>query len=266
MNLRELIFESDNLISKIENNENFITLFELSEVLEIPESRVLELFEDENLYIRKDEKISTELLKHLLLKEPEISSSPKSLGKLLLSSNNLLKLINKRKHLRLNILCRHFDMSVKNISVLFKKENIFIDLKPYTKIDCKLLKELVDKENNQKIIRPNRNLKELEEKIKSNEENTYTKSVVLNQFIRSEQIRQYAKLRANGICELCENPAPFIDKFGNPFLETHHIIYLSKGGTDTIDNVSAICPNCHRKIHNLNVKEDVKKLLSKRGK
>lgn len=77
---------------------------------------------------------------------------------------------------------------------------------------------------------------------------------------------EYAKIRANGICELCAKPAPFEDKFGIPFLETHHIIFLSKGGTDTVDNVAAICPNCHRKIHNLNLEEDVKKLLSKRKK
>lgn len=266
MNLRELIFESEHLISKIENKENSIPFSELVKTLEIPKSRLLELFESENLFIGNDEEISTELLKHFLLKEPEISSSPKSLGKLLLSSNKLLKKINEREFLRLNILCRSFDMSVKNINEYFIKENINIELKPTYKIDCKILKEIIEKENNKKIIRPNKILNELEEKINKNEEKTYTKSVVLNQFIRCEQIREYAKLRANGICELCDNPAPFKDKFGNPFLETHHIIYLSKGGTDTIDNVAAICPNCHRKIHNLNLEEDVNKLLSKRGK
>lgn len=33
------------------------------------------------------------------------------------------------------------------------------------------------------------------------------------------------------------------------FLETHHIIPLSKGGADTIYNVAAICPNHHREAH-----------------
>ncbi|WP_296863638.1 HNH endonuclease [Thermosyntropha sp.] len=28
-----------------------------------------------------------------------------------------------------------------------------------------------------------------------------------------------------------------------------HIEWLSRGGTDTIDNTVALCPNCHRKMH-----------------
>lgn len=87
--------------------------------------------------------------------------------------------------------------------------------------------------------------------------------MLTTQFVRNEYIREYARVRANGICELCDNPAPFKDYYGKPFLETHHVIFLSKGGEDSIDNVVAICPNCHRKIHNLNLEEDVNKLLEK---
>ena len=45
--------------------------------------------------------------------------------------------------------------------------------------------------------------------------------------------------------------APFNDKKGRPFLESHHIRWLSEGGADSIDNVAALCPNCHRKMHEL---------------
>lgn len=45
------------------------------------------------------------------------------------------------------------------------------------------------------------------------------------------------------------------DKKGQPFLEVHHIHYLSNGGNDTIDNVIALCPNCHRKIPQLELEE-----------
>jgi len=264
MNLREFIFETESLISKIENKEKSIPLFELSKLFEIQPVKLLELFESENIYIGKETDISIELLKQILLKEPEISSTPKNLAKLLLSSNKLLKSIDEREFIRLNFLCRNFNMGVKSINELFKKENIEIDPKPTYKVETSLLKKLIEKENNKKIIRPFKILDVLEQKINQTDGKTYTKSVVLNQFVRSEQIREYAKIRAEGICELCDKLAPFKDKFGNPFLETHHIIYLSKGGSDTIDNVAAICPNCHRKIHNLNLKEDVKKLLSKR--
>lgn len=65
---------------------------------------------------------------------------------------------------------------------------------------------------------------------------------------------------ANGKCKLCNKDAPFIDKNGIPFLETHHIIWLAHGGLDTIENTVALCPNCHKKIHNLDLKEDIEKL------
>ncbi|QSF35705.1 HNH endonuclease [Priestia megaterium] len=68
---------------------------------------------------------------------------------------------------------------------------------------------------------------------------------------------------AQGICQLCDKEAPFLDKQGNPFLEVHHINYLSNGGEDKIDNVVALCPNCHRRIHMLEDEEDFKKILKK---
>lgn len=80
---------------------------------------------------------------------------------------------------------------------------------------------------------------------------------------RDEKVVQYALRRANGFCQLCDLPAPFLRKDGSPFLEVHHIKYLSEGGDDTIENVAAICPNCHRKMHALNRSSDVLKLKDK---
>jgi 5-methylcytosine-specific restriction endonuclease McrA len=57
-------------------------------------------------------------------------------------------------------------------------------------------------------------------------------------------------LRANGICERCHNIAPFLKASdGTPYLEVHHIIPLSEGGDDTVENAQALCPNCHREMH-----------------
>ena len=80
---------------------------------------------------------------------------------------------------------------------------------------------------------------------------------------RDEKVVKYALLRAKGVCELCENKAPFMKRDGSPFLEVHHIDFLSNGGDDTIENVSALCPNCHRKMHALEIKEDIEKLKAK---
>ena len=80
-------------------------------------------------------------------------------------------------------------------------------------------------------------------------------------YVRDRYISDYAKQRANGVCQLCNTPAPFVDRDGKPYLETHHVIWLSQGGADSIENTVALCPNCHRKMHIMNLEKDVKKLL-----
>lgn len=66
---------------------------------------------------------------------------------------------------------------------------------------------------------------------------------------RSEAVRRYVLARANGICEACQEQAPFLRPDGTPYLEPHHIRRLSDGGPDHPAHVGAICPNCHREIH-----------------
>lgn len=78
---------------------------------------------------------------------------------------------------------------------------------------------------------------------------------------RSPWISEYAKRRAKGICQLCMQPAPFSNGKGEPYLETHHIIWLAKGGDDSIENTVALCPNCHRKMHIVNSKVDIEFLI-----
>ncbi|WP_447555659.1 HNH endonuclease [Vreelandella sp. EE22] len=79
---------------------------------------------------------------------------------------------------------------------------------------------------------------------------------------RSPYIAAYAKRRANGHCELCQEPAPFETQKGEPYLECHHIEWLAKGGDDSIENTVALCPNCHRKMHALALPMDVQALKS----
>jgi 5-methylcytosine-specific restriction protein A len=66
---------------------------------------------------------------------------------------------------------------------------------------------------------------------------------------RSREIRTYVLARANGHCEACLHPAPFLALGGNPYLEPHHIRRLGDGGPDDPRFMAALCPNCHRQIH-----------------
>ena len=78
-----------------------------------------------------------------------------------------------------------------------------------------------------------------------------TKKVVIREiFFRSHDIVAIALLRAKGVCERCNKKAPFNRKSDNtPYLEVHHVESLSNGGADSLDNVLALCPNCHRELH-----------------
>ncbi|MEJ7595143.1 MAG: HNH endonuclease [Planctomycetaceae bacterium] len=56
--------------------------------------------------------------------------------------------------------------------------------------------------------------------------------------------------RANGVCERCGASAPFRRRTDDsPYLEVHHWIPLSEEGEDSTDNAGALCPNCHREVH-----------------
>lgn len=68
-------------------------------------------------------------------------------------------------------------------------------------------------------------------------------------FKRSEDVKKYVLQRANGICESCDKPAPFMKKNGEPYLEPHHTKRLADEGPDHPQWVGAICPTCHRRIH-----------------
>jgi 5-methylcytosine-specific restriction protein A len=68
-------------------------------------------------------------------------------------------------------------------------------------------------------------------------------------YSRDEYVKAWVLNRANGLCEACEQPAPFVDSSNFPFLEVHHVRHLADGGSDTVTNAVALCPNCHRRLH-----------------
>lgn len=95
--------------------------------------------------------------------------------------------------------------------------------------------------------------------------NPKKRNVNTTTYDRDEVVVENTKRRANGICDLCGNKAPFKNKNNEYYLECHHVIRLSNDGPDKIYNTVALCPNCHRKMHVRNDKIDNKKLIIKIG-
>lgn len=73
--------------------------------------------------------------------------------------------------------------------------------------------------------------------------------VIREAFVRNPNVIAARLILAKGICDLCRQAAPFRTRKDEPYLEVHHITHLAHGGTDTLGNTQALCPNCHRKLH-----------------
>ncbi len=76
-----------------------------------------------------------------------------------------------------------------------------------------------------------------------------TREVVSTQYVRDPAVVAWVLQEANGVCECCQSPAPFAKPSGDPYLEVHHLRRLADGGSDTVSNAAALCPNCHRELH-----------------
>lgn len=106
-------------------------------------------------------------------------------------------------------------------------------------------------------------LDELRRRAETTVGNPGPRATVVSQHPRNPWVVELAKRASGGICQLCESPAPFLNKAKEAYLEAHHIEWLSRGGSDSIDNVVALCPNCHRKMHVLDKASDKRKLKKK---
>lgn len=74
--------------------------------------------------------------------------------------------------------------------------------------------------------------------------------VVTETYVRNPDVVAEVLHRAGGQCGRCKRPAPFFrEKDGSPYLEVHHVHWLTHGGEDTVENAIAVCPNCHRELH-----------------
>lgn len=106
-------------------------------------------------------------------------------------------------------------------------------------------------------------LDQLKKQAEKNKSQSVPSTVQAKVYHRDPVIAAYVKRRANGYCQLCGMKAPFVDRNGEPYLECHHLNWLSQGGQDAADNCAALCPNCHRKMHAINDPEDIRALEAK---
>jgi len=77
-------------------------------------------------------------------------------------------------------------------------------------------------------------------------EKTYSN---VTNYARDPKVKAWVLKEVSGQCECCEADAPFTTAEGEPFLEVHHLRHLADGGSDTVSNAVALCPNCHREMH-----------------
>jgi len=64
---------------------------------------------------------------------------------------------------------------------------------------------------------------------------------------RDRQLVKDLHDRYAGRCQLCAFDSPVV--YGTPSAEGHHIVYLSRGGEDILENLVLLCPNHHTVIH-----------------
>ena len=62
----------------------------------------------------------------------------------------------------------------------------------------------------------------------------------------------------SGRCQLCGFDSPLV--YGVPSAEAHHVVYLSRGGDDVLDNMVLLCPNHHKVIHRTDATFDYRRL------
>jgi RNA-directed DNA polymerase len=51
-------------------------------------------------------------------------------------------------------------------------------------------------------------------------------------------------LAQDGKCPVCDRPLTLEEGW-----HVHHLLWRSRGGTDEIDNLFLLHPNCHRQVH-----------------
>lgn len=146
-----------------------------------------------------------------------------------------------------------FPLALKIQDQLIEDKEIYNNV-DYQIRDTRKLSDSKIKEEAENVSKYN---EENSKKIGNKKEFCFSKTKV---YKRNIFISEYIKRLAKGVCQLCQEEAPF-ENNGVPYLHCHHIDYLSNGGKDVIGNCIALCPNCHARVHVLELQEDKQKLF-----
>jgi len=125
------------------------------------------------------------------------------------------------------------------------RQNIINFIANYKQDNWQYFEKIFNREINISLKNHNNRKKRLKKLVKQPRKIKVTST----RFMRNPDVVAEVLLRAKGICENCNNKAPFKRKNGEPYLEVHHKIRLADGGEDTVENTTALCPNCHRYFH-----------------
>jgi hypothetical protein len=85
--------------------------------------------------------------------------------------------------------------------------------------------------------------------------------------LRNNSLREEVLKRSNYTCELCKKTNTFQDKENKWYFEAHHIIPFNINNQksfsislDHMSNLVCLCPECHRKVHFSELKEQIQSL------
>lgn len=99
------------------------------------------------------------------------------------------------------------------------------------------------------------NKEELEDFKEIEKRQPLSKTIVY--FKRNKEIVKSLKELYDNKCQICQ--FTFKKDNGENYSETHHVIPLGQNGSDKIENMVVLCPNCHRQLHYAkNNKYDIK--------
>jgi len=90
------------------------------------------------------------------------------------------------------------------------------------------------------------------------------KTVERSAFVRNPYVVAAAIHRAKNACEMPGCSAELFERDdGSAYLEVHHVIPLGEKGADSLDNVAALCPRCHREQHHSKDRDILRKKLKR---
>lgn len=75
------------------------------------------------------------------------------------------------------------------------------------------------------------------------------RAAIRMEYRRDRSRARHVQERQGYRCFNCDTMTTWQTQDGHPYLETHHVAWLSQGGLDVISNLVGLCAECHRRAH-----------------